>query len=225
MSALPARGKQLMAKPKVHIYLLSRLVFADATDWQNILKQLREGRKSMYWSYKPLREGAFQMALRKDANNNAIYNQVGALAGKAGSDRCKKANLAALEKFEALFLPQIQEAGSNLMGGREQPVDFGKVQLIGGPHFSVTDASGQEKWVYLHPSKWAEEEIVSFCELLTVVGEKRFKAVARDIWFLDLRTGKKVPWTASKKLVRRKCEKAAEFLVALQAADLAEDEN
>jgi hypothetical protein len=212
-------------KPKVHIYLLSRLVFADATDWQNILKQLRQGRRSMYWTYKPLRQGAFQMALRKDADNKAIYNEVGALAGKAGGDRCRRANVAALEKFEGRFLPKIQKAKVSFMQGHEQPVDFGEVQLIGGPHFSVLDGDGQEKWIYLHPSKWTDEETIAFCELLTVVGEKRFKANARDIWFLDLRTGEKIHWTTSKKLVRRKCEKAAEFLVALQAADLAEDEN
>jgi hypothetical protein len=214
-----------MGKPNVHIYLLSRLVFADVTDWQKIMKQLREGRKSMFWSYKPLREGAFQMASDKNADNNAIYTSVAQLAERAGGDRCRKANLAALAKFENVFLSHIEKVKSNFMGGDEQPVDFGEVQLIGGPHFSVTDAGGKEKWLYLHPSKWTDEEVTAFCELLTVIGEKRYKSNARDIWFLDLRTGERVPWTSSKKLVRRKCEKAAEFLVALQAANLAEGEN
>jgi hypothetical protein len=147
------------------------------------------------------------------------------LAERAGGERCSKANLAALEKFENKFLPRIKKTNSNFMKGYTQPVDFGEVQLIGGPHFSVTDAGGQEKLVYLHPSKWTDDEVIAFCELLTVVCENRFKADARDIWFLDLRTGERVPWTSSKKLVRRKCERAAEFLVGLQAANLAEDEN
>jgi hypothetical protein len=214
-----------MAKPKIHIYLLSRLVFADVTDWQKIMKQLRDGRKNMYWSYKPLREGAFQLASKNGPAVNEIYNSVGALAEKSGGDRCRKANLAALDKFEHVFLPQIANAKSNLMQGGEQPVDFGEVQLIGGPHFTVTDRGGREKWVYLHPSKWTDEEVIAFCELLTVVSERRFKASARDIWFLDLRSGERVSWTSPKKLVRRKCERAAEFLVALQAANLAEDES
>jgi hypothetical protein len=179
----------------------------------------------MFWSYKPLREGAFQMASDKNADNNAIYTSVALLAERAGGDRCRKANLAALAKFENVFLSHIEKVKSNFMGGDEQPVDFGEVQLIGGPHFSVTDAGGKEKWLYLHPSKWTDEEVTAFCELLTVIGEKRYKSNARDIWFLDLRTGERVPWTSSKKLVRRKCEKAAEFLVALQAANLAEGEN
>src|SRR6266851_8335375 len=98
-----------MAKPIVHIYLLSRLAFADVTDWQKIMKQLREGRKSMFWSYKPLREGAFQMVSEKNEDNNAIYNSVGLLAERAGGDRCRKANLAALAKFESRFLPQIEK--------------------------------------------------------------------------------------------------------------------
>lgn len=213
-----------MAKPKVHIYLLSRLVFADATDWHAIMKQLRAGRKEMYWSYRPLRQGAYQMASRKHTDNRVIYDDVAQLAGKAGGDRCRKANLVALETFEDRFLPQIGRAKSNFMESPEQPVDFGQVQLIGGPHFSVTDAGDREKLVYLHPSRWTDEEVIAFCELLTVVGEKRLKASARDIWFLDLRAGERFPWTASKKLVRRKCERAAELLVALQAADLAGDE-
>lgn len=85
-----------MAKPKVHIYLLSRLAFADVTDWQNIIKELRTGRKSMYWSYKPMREGAFQMTTPKAANRDSIYGNVAQLAESAGGGRCRKANVAAL---------------------------------------------------------------------------------------------------------------------------------
>jgi hypothetical protein len=205
--------------------MLSQLVFADATDWQRILRELREQRKSMYWSYRPVREGAFRMAAEKAADKNDIYTSVGALAEKSGGDRCRKANLAALGTFEAKFLPRIEKTRSNFMQGNNQPVDFGKVQLVGGPHFSVLDKDGAERFVYLHPSKWVENQVTAFCELLTVVCERRFEAKARDIWFLDLRIGEKVPWTNSKRLVRRKCENAADFLATLQAANLTEDES
>jgi hypothetical protein len=213
-----------MAKPDIHIYLLSRLAFADVTDWRRIISQLREGRKNMYWSYKPLREGALRMAGRKGENPKPIYASVANLAQRAGGDRCRSANVAALETFEMIFLPQIERVNSNFMEGGERPVDFGGVRLIGGPHFSVIDAGGRERYVYLHPSRWKDQEVTAFCELLTVVAERRFRADARDIWFLDLRRGERVPWTAPKRLVRRKCQSAAEFLVAFQAANLAEDE-
>lgn len=213
-----------MAKPKVHIYLLSRLAFADVTEWHKVIKQSREGRKGMYWSYKPMRDGAFRMAASRDANHKSIYSNVAELAESAGGDRCRKANLAALEMFEKVFLPSIGRSKSNFMQGSADPVEFGDVQLIGGPHFSVVDANGRERYVYLHPSKWDPEEELAFCELLTVIAENRFDANARDVWFLDLRSGKKAHWTSSKRLVRRKCERAAELLVALQTSNLAEDE-
>jgi hypothetical protein len=214
-----------MAKPQVHIFSLSQLVFADATDWQRILKQMREKRKNMYWSYKPLREGAFRMVSGKDEEKRTIYENVGSLAEKSGGDRCRKANLAALQTFESKFLPRIECAKLNFMQGNSPPVEFGHVQLIGGPHFSVEDSEGKERFVYLHPSRWAENQVAAFCELLTIVCEKRFAAIARDIWFLDLRVGERVPWTKSKRLLRRKCEVAAEFLATLRAANLTEDEN
>jgi hypothetical protein len=79
--------------------------------------------------------------------------------------------------------------------------------------------------VYLQPSAgWQERETEAFCELLTVTVESRYGGTARDVWFLDLREGKRVRWNASKKSVRKKCEKAAEFLVTLQGANLITDE-
>jgi len=214
-----------MSKPQIHIYTLSRLVFADVTDWQKILKDLRKGRTNMFWSYKPVREAAFEMASQKDADRESIYANAGTSAQKAGGERCRKANLAALQKFEDTFLQQIGKAKSNFMQGGNPPVDFGEVQLLGGPHFSIATVDGSEKFVYLHPSNWTDEETTAFCELLTVVVENKFNATAKDIWFLDLRTGVRMPWNSSKKLVRRKCEKAAAFLIALQETNLIEDES
>ena len=212
-------------KPEVHIYLLSHLAYADVTDWLNIIKQLKKGRKSMFWSYKPLRQGAYEMASKRPTDPNEIYSNVASLAQTAGGPNCRKANLDALKTFESTFLPQFGPAGSNFMNAHEDGVDFGPVRLIGGPHFSIKDKSDQLKFVYLHPSRWTDEQVSAFCELLTVVAEKRFKSEAKHVWFLDLRSGKRVPWASSKKLVRKKCEKAAEFLVGLQAANLTEDED
>ena len=190
------------------------------------MKELKQGRKSMFWSYKPLRNGAFEMVTKGAAQDHkGIYGSVATLALKAGGASCQKANLDGLKKFENLFLPQLPSAKSNFMDGNEQPVDFGPVQLVGGPHFSASDKNGKQAFVYLHPSaSWSEEETEAFCELLTVTVESRHGGSARDVWFLDLRSGKRVPWNNSKKLVRRKCQRAAEFLVALQEANVVPDE-
>lgn len=48
------------------------------------------------------------------------------------------------------------------MKGNPEPVDFGEVRLIGGPHFSAKDANGRERYVYLHPSKWTDKEEIAF---------------------------------------------------------------
>ena len=212
------------SKPNVHIFLLSRLAFADAAGWQKIIKELKQGRTNMFWSYKPLRNGAFRMATQKGTDPKAIYHQVSELAKRAGGERCQKANLGALTTFEKAFLPQIQRAEDSYMEREQKPVDFGEVQLVGGPHFSAIDRHGYEKFLYLHPSRgWDDHETEAFCELLTAIVEVRHEASAKDVWFLDLRRGRRLPWNNSKKRIREKCKKAAEFLVALKNANLITD--
>ena len=127
-----AHSEVALSKPIYHIYLLSRLAFADATDWQRILKDLGQGRKNMFWSYKPLRNGAFQMASEKGTDPKVIYNRVSELAKRAGGERCQKANLGSLSIFEKSFLPQIQEAqDSYVEKPGQKPIDFGEVQTRG----------------------------------------------------------------------------------------------
>jgi hypothetical protein len=124
---IPQRGRGDVTKPIYHIYPLSRLVFADATEWLRILKELDQGRRSMFWSYKPLRNGAFEMASQKAPDATSIYSDVSELAMKAGGHRCQKANLDALTKFEGTFLPQIQGARDSFMDGDQKPIEFGNI--------------------------------------------------------------------------------------------------
>lgn len=170
-----------------------------------------------------MRQGAIQLTGRRGQDNGAIYASVGNLALQSGGERCKAANIRALEAFETAFLPDISGTAKNLMQARERPVDFGVVELIGGPHFTAVDRSSKERYVYLHPSQWKDLEVKAFCELLTVVVEKRFAAKDRDVWFLDLRGRRRIRW-ASKRLIRRKCRQAAELLVAFQSVDLGRGE-
>jgi len=102
-------------------------------------------------------------------------------------------------------------------------VEFAGVELLGGPHFGVLDANALPRFVYLHPSKWKEDQTEAFCELLMIVLEQRFGAAANALWFLDLRNGERVDWPKSKARVRRKCEQAARLLARLRNANFEQE--
>ena len=178
----------------------------------------------MFWSYKPLRAGAFKLLNAKEAPQiQEIYQGVANLAEKAGGAKCAAANVKALQMFENRFLPSITAPKQNYMEFGAAGVDFAGAELVGGPHFSVVDKTAHTKFIYLHPSNWKEQQTDAFCELLTVVLEKKFQAGARDLWFLDLRTGERLRWPKSKPRVRRKCEQAARLLARLRSANLEEE--
>jgi hypothetical protein len=212
-----------MGKQRLHIHQLSRLAFAQVTDWNRVLNELEAARKQMFWSYKPLRSGAFNLLQAEDSEQaQDIYRCVAELAEKAGGAKCARANVIALQVFENRFLRSIRSAKDNYMEFTAPGVDFGGAELISGPHFSISDTSSSLRFVYLHPSNWKQEQTEAFCELLTVVLEKKFGAGARDLWFLNLRNGKRIPWK-SKARVRAKCEKAARLLIRLRNANLEQE--
>jgi hypothetical protein len=209
-----------MSRQRLHIHQLSRLAFAQVTDWNRILNELESARKQMFWSYKPLRSGAFNLLQAEDSERaQEIYRCVAELAKKAGGARCARANVAALQVFESRFLRSIYSPKDNFMESTAPGVDFGGTELVGGPHFGVMDKTSGTKFVYLHPSRWEKDQTEAFCELLTVVLEEKFKAGAHDLWFLDLRTGKRIRWR-SKPRIRRKCEQAARLLARLRSENL-----
>jgi len=213
-----------MDRQRFHIYQLSRLVFAQATDWNRILAELEAGRNQMFWSYKPVRQGAFNLLKAKGAPQiQEVYSGVAALAEKAGGVRCQTANIKALKVFESRFIPSISTPQENFMESTAPGVEFAGAELIGGPHFSVLDRDARPRFVYLHPSKWKEEHIEAFCELLTIVLDKRFNVTADALWFLDLRNGKQVYWPKSKSRVRRKCEQATRLLARLRSANFEQE--
>jgi len=178
----------------------------------------------MFWSYKPLRAGAFKLLSTKESPKiQEIYQGVAALAERAGGAKCATANVKALEVFENRFVPSIVAGKDNYMEFTAPGVDFAGVELIGGPHFSVANRDAKTRFVYLHPSNWTEPQTEAFCELLTVVLEKKFKADAGALWFLNLRSGKRLSWLKSKPRVRRKCEQAARLLARLRSANLEEE--
>jgi hypothetical protein len=213
-----------MPRQRVHVHQLSRLAFAQVTNWDRILAELEAGRNQMFWSYKPLRAGAFRLLGAKESPQiQEIYQGVAALAQRSGGPKCATANVKALQVFENRFVSIIQAPKDNYMELVGPGVDFAGAELIGGLHFSVLDKGAGKRFVYLHPSRWKEEQTEAFCELLTVILEKKFKAGARDLWFLDLRKGVRLPWPKSKVRVRRKCEQAAKLLARLRNANLEQE--
>lgn len=213
-----------MDKQRFHIYQLSRLVFAQATDWNRVLAEIEAGRNQMFWSYKPVRLGAFNLLKAKDTPQiQEIYSNVAALAEKAGGGRCQTANVKALRVFESRFVPSISTPQENYMESISSGVEFAGVELIGGPHFSVLDTEARPRFVYLHPSKWKEDQTEAFCELLTIVLEQRFEVPASALWFLDLRNGERVDWPKSKSRVRKKCEQATRLLARLRSANFEQE--
>ncbi|SRR6266404_4580002 len=74
-----------MTRQRLHIHQLSRLAFAQVADWNRILNELKSARKQMFWSYKPLRSGAFNLLQAEDSEQaQEIYRCVAELAKKAG---------------------------------------------------------------------------------------------------------------------------------------------
>jgi hypothetical protein len=211
-------------KQRFHIHQLSRLAFAQVTDWDRILRELEARRKQMFWSYKPLRSGAFNLLKAQDTSDvQEIYSCVTKLAERAGGARCASANVKALQIFENHFLRSIYSPKDNYMEFSTPGIDFAGAELVGGPHFSVFDKDAKTRFVYLHPSNWKDAQTEAFCELLTVILEKKFEASARELWFLDLRTGQQLPWRKSKPRVRRKCEQAARLLARLRSVNLEQE--
>src|SRR5260370_15148752 len=142
-----------MAKQRIHIYSWSRLAFAPVADWVGVLKELESGRKQMYWSYKPLRLGAFRLLKAKGTQQDNIYTYVANLAERAGGPKCRKANMEALRAFEDSFLPDIKAPSANLMEENTRGVDFANDELVGGPHYNVLDRTSERRACYLHPRR------------------------------------------------------------------------
>jgi hypothetical protein len=199
--------------PEIHIYKFSRLVGAEAGKWEKLLKELESKEDVIYRYYQPVREAAVKLASRAGKGRDAIYQEMTLQAESvihSPNQNPIKDNQTCFSKFENIFLPKIQNFKVSLLRTHHgDGTYFNGVILKGLPHMIVTDQKDRERYVYLYPSNWKEYELDSYLELLTIIIESEYGAVAKDIWCRGLRNGESVAWTKSKVRVRQKCQEAA----------------
>jgi len=202
----------------VHIYPLSRLVHASAGSWESQLRTIEEGKLHAYRYYLPLREAVVSYCRSRGKRHEQILSQLNASAlavTAGGRANPVKDNRAAFDIFVNSFYPRISAfKESFLREDTRAGCAFEGVRLSGLPHLSATDAKGETRYVYLHASKWDEDDLKAYLELLSIIVEDRFGAGSESIWCMDLRTGKDFKWKTSPRM-RTKCVNAARLYARL----------
>jgi hypothetical protein len=199
--------------PRVHIYPLSRLVHAPAGAWEAELRKIEESKTQAYRYYLPLREAAIACCKTGGARLDSILERLtrsaAAVVAPRGSNPISD-NRAAFNVFVEQFYPQIASFGESLLHDESNTgCEFHGVKLIGLPHFSATDKKGRQRYVYIHASKWDEDDLKAYLELLSIIIDTRFHAAPDSIWCMGVRTGKDFKWRPSQRL-RGKCASAAQ---------------
>jgi len=196
----------------VHIYPLSRLVHALPGDWERDLKALQSGKVRAYAYYQPLREAAVLYCKSRGSKYDELLNQLEkrsrAVAAPRGADPAKD-NISAFKSFVDHFHPRLGKFMTSLLNtDTQRGCEFAGLRLLGTPHFVTLDADGQERYVFLLASKWDDDDLKAYMELLAIIVKNRFGASSESIWCMDLRTGQDFKWRASSRM-RARCEKAA----------------
>jgi hypothetical protein len=180
-------------RPSVHIYTLSRLVHAEAGAWERRLEQIEQGRNKAYRYYQPVREAVVAFCATEGEDRDDIVSEmlVEARRQPRGRGQDPEAdNLKAFETFEGDCYSKIGTFTRSLLRRPQaQGVPFEGVMLLGAPHFQVLDEEGQIRYVFLQASRWREEELKAYLELLGVIVEKGFGHSPTSILHMDLRTG------------------------------------
>ena len=208
----------------VHIYALSKLVHASPANWESALNAIEKKKRLAYGYYLPLREAVVLYCKTKGKRQDEILAQLEerarAVIAPKGSDPLRD-NKAAFRVFVEKFYPRIGRFQKSLLGGDGSgSCDFTGVQLLGAPHFIASDQKGEDRYVYLLASKWEEDDLKSYLELLAIVITAKYGAVPKSIWCMDLRNGEDFAWKTSSR-IRGRCEKAAKlyarFIQAMSA--------
>jgi len=183
----------MTSKSSVHIYKLSRLVHAAAGSWEKRLQEIEQGRRQAYVYYRPMREAVVAFCASKGNDRDKIVKHMLAQAQLqpwARGQNPETDNLEAFETFEEMCYPKIGTfMGSLLRRPQGLGVSFAGVLLYGTPHFKATDRKGVERFVFLYASKWRDDDLKAYLELLGVVVEAEFRQPATSLWHMDLRKG------------------------------------
>jgi len=198
--------------PSVHIYTLSRLVHAPAGSWERRIQQIEQGKDKAYAYYQPVREAAVAYCATAGEDRAGIVAQMIAQArrqSRGPGQNPEADNLRAFETFERTCYPRAGEFVASLLRKPQAlGVPYEGVMLLGAPHFEALDKDGEPRFVVLHASKWREDELKAYLELLAVIVEKVHGQPPTSIWHMNLRTGKVSGHRPSVR-VARKCAAAA----------------
>lgn len=197
---------------------MSKLVHASAASWESQLRTIEEGKLHAYRYYLPLREAVVSYCKSHGKRLDQILHQLKVSASGVPASRGAnpvKDNRAAFDVFVNEFHPRITHFEKSFL--REDTghgCAFESLRLGGLPHFSAKDSSDEDRYVYLHASKWAEQDLKAYLELLSIIIAGRFDAPSTSIWCMNLRTGKDYKWKSSTRM-RARCVNAARLYTRL----------
>lgn len=205
---------------RVHIYPLSRLVYASPADWERQLKDIEDGKVNAFKYYYPLREAVVLYCKSKGKRHEealqCLETKARLITAHRRADPVRD-NRDAFNSFVAHFYPRIVAFKKSLLKDDHDECQFGAVRIDGTPHFIATDASGADRYVFLLPSRWEENDTKAYLELLAYIISERYGAPSQSLWCMDLRSGMDFRWKSSSR-VRNQCEKTASHYARLVKA-------
>lgn len=202
---------------KLHIYQFSQLVHANPARWERMLQRMEQDKDKAYKYYQPMREAVARLCAGVQSREQ-ILRRLRADAeqirpGK-GQDPVRD-NIRAFEAFEVNFIPRMGKFIRSLLREDQQGgIPFNGMNITGYPHLEVEDKRGSKRFVFLYPSKWEEDDLKAYLEMLAEIVRVRFAVGPKSLWCMGLRDGKTVPWKPSK-LVQRRCVDAAQHYCRL----------
>jgi hypothetical protein len=205
-------------KRKLHVYQFSQLVHANPSRWERMLERMEQDKDKAYKYYQPMREAVARFCASKDDNRERVIAKLRSDAERIRPGRGQDPvadNLRAFESFEANFLPKIGKFVRSLLREDQQGgITFEGMNITGYPHLEVEDRKGNSRFVFLYPSKWDDDDLKAYLEVLAEIVRVRFGALPASIWCMCLRTGKTLPWKSSNR-ERRRCIDAAQHFCRL----------
>ena len=206
----------MATKPSVHIYPLSRLVHASPSVWLSQLRAIEENKLFANRYYSPLRDGVVSYCRNGGRRRDHILSHIRAQASLVTAPRGnpERDNVAAFQVFVDAFYPKLQGFGKSYLHEDSTGWPFQGVDLLGAPHFTATDSNGRGRYVYLHASKWDDDDLKAYLELLSIIIEGKFHSAPETLWCMDLRNGRDLRWHSSSR-VRSKCANATNLYARL----------
>lgn len=204
----------------MHIYVVSTIFRQKAPMWERLLRRMEERRDYMFYGYKPLRE-ALVAEMDEDGAGSEVLNNAFAGPVKSKQDTTiRTKSRSALKVSQQRFRPQLGNLLDSFVenGSQEERVKWEGHWLTGGFHFSADGPRGEPVYIYAYCSEWPGSQQDGFLELLTICAEKRYYADRKQVWFLDLTSGKTIHPKMSFINTRKEILQTLDHLIRLRKA-------